>query len=105
MDSLKSMEGWKVKSFNSLTSAGLLGAVPIDVAAQASKFGGCWVNGTSADVFIQVFELPAAQVTVGLTPPKFVIRIPDNTAEPANTLPLDMTHGIQMKAISVAATT
>ncbi len=104
MESLRVMEGWKVKSFNALTADGALGATVKDVSQVASKFGGWIVNGTTADVFIQVFDLPASQVIPGTTPPKFVIRVPDSTAEPANEHE-EFRHGITMKAISVAATT
>ena len=101
---LRSQEGWKVKSFNDKTADGLLAGVPKDVAVNPSKFGGYFINGTTADVYIQVFEVPAAQVNLGVTAPKFVIRVCDSTAEPAQNQ-MEMANGITMKAISVVAMT
>ena len=104
MFGLRMNEGWKVKAFNALESDGALGATPKNVSLSSAKFGGYFVNGTTTDVFIQVFEKEASQVTLGVTKPKFVLRVPDSTAEPANDK-LEMSHGITMSAISVAATT
>jgi hypothetical protein len=88
--------GWSVNSQTGLTNT------KVAVKASAGIFGGYMVYNTNASaVYIQVFDVASASVTLGSTAPTYVIPLPASAA--AN---IEFTNGItHATAITLAATT
>ena len=83
---------------------GTLNATKQAPKVSAGTFGGYIVNNTDTSTnwaYIQVFDLASGSVTVGTTPPKYVIMIP-----PGSTANVEFACGIHHgTAITIAATT
>lgn len=88
--------GWSVNSQTALTNS------KIAVKASAGNFGGYMVyNPNASAVFIQVFDVASASVTLGTTAPTYVITLPATAAANVE-FSLGITHAT---AITLAATT
>lgn len=88
--------GWSVNSQTALTNS------KVAVKASAGNFGGYILyNPNSSAVYVQVFDVASASVTLGTTAPTYVIAIPATA-----TANIEFSNGINhATAITLAATT
>lgn len=85
-----------------------VGETKVEISATACNLYGFLVeNNGAADVFMQVFNLPAASVTVGTTVADAVYRIPasSNFGKDAQDMALDHLDGGCTIAVTAARTT
>ena len=99
---LKIQDSLDNKIFNSLTTPALLGTTVREIKGSQTNFYGYVVHNPNAAVaWVQVFNLPAADVTLGTTAPSYTIKTGADGG-----LAQEFVNPINMKSgLSVAATT
>lgn len=79
-ESLRIIDTWEVASFNALQAATPSIKSPVQVAGCEATFGGFELNNNDAAVtFLQVWFLPVAQVSWGVTPPHMTFQFAAST--------------------------
>lgn len=89
--------------FNSLSPNGLLSNTVTDISTTSVPFLGYLLsNPNASNVFVQVFYAPAADVTLGTTPPDTIIKMGSDGAVAWD---FEEPRGKDGSGLSVAATT